>query len=167
MFQINRNQKFKSDLLELKQTCHCQEFYLKKYFNGIRSQVGKELSHKLMIETKEEKKNEFTQLWNQIVDRVAELEEEFLQFKLSKDFSENTIKQLNSIEAMLKTGDPVLIEKRIRIEEENIQRNIFRDRTIVFLNGKDYLNKSYRELIDCKMLIINDEFISQKSFIER
>ncbi len=164
---INRNQKFKSIIQELKQTCVCQEFYVRKYFNGLTNQVGQQMSHKLMTETNNETKKEITILWNQLTTKLDLLEEECLQNKLIKEFTENTIKNLNEIESMFKTADSTLIERLIRIQEENIQRIIFKNRTILFLNGKDFLNKKYRELCDCKLLIINDEFISHIAFKEK
>ena len=125
------------------------------------------MSHQLMTETNNETKKELTKLWNQLTNKLDLLEEECLKNKLNKEFTQNTIKNLNEIEAMFKTADSTLIEKLIRNEEENIQRNLFKNRTILLINCKDYLNKFYRELSDCKLLILNDAFISQFQFKER
>jgi hypothetical protein len=45
------------------------------------------------------------------------------------------------------------IEELIQEEEFKIEKHLFQNKTILFINVKDHLNKSYRELIDSKLIV--------------
>lgn len=161
-----RIQQIKSELQELKLTCKYQELFFRKYFNSLRSQINKELTQKLISQQLAEKKKDLNKLWNQLNEKIDYFESYYLNTKLTDKFINDLTAKLNSIETLLKSHEYCLIDSLILNEKEKIERNLFQNKTIVFLVVKDYLNGSYRDLIDGKLLILNDVFISPRDFEE-
>ena len=161
-----RIQQIKSELQELKLTCKYQELFFRKYFNSLRSQINKELTQKLISQQLAETKKDLNKLWNQLNEKIDYFESYYLNTKLTDKFINDLTTKLNSIETLLKSHDYCLIDSLILNEKEKIERNLFQNKTIVFLVVKDYLNGSYRDLIDGKLLILNDVFISLRDFEE-
>jgi hypothetical protein len=161
-----RIQQIKSELQELKLTCKYQELFFRKYFNSLRSQINTELTQKLLSQQLAEKKKDLNKLWNQLNEKIDYFESYYLNTKLTDKFINDLTTKLNSIETLLKSREYCLIDSLILNEKEKIERNLFQNKTIVFLVVKDYLNGSYRDLIDGKLLILNDVFISPRDFEE-
>ncbi len=161
-----RVQQIRSELQELKLTYKYQELFFRKYFNSLRSQINKELTQKLTSQQLAEKKKDLNKLWNQLNEKIDYFEGYYLNTILTDKFINELTAKLNSIETLLKSHDYCLIDSLILNEKEKIERNLFQNKTIVFLVVKDYLNGSYRDLIDGKLLILNDVFISPRDFEE-
>ncbi len=161
-----RVQQIRSELQELKLTYKYQELFFRKYFNSLRSQINKELTQKLTSQQLAEKKKDLNKVWNQLNEKIDYFEGYYLNTILTDKFINELTAKLNSIETLLKSHDYCLIDSLILNEKEKIERNLFQNKTIVFLVVKDYLNGSYRDLIDGKLLILNDVFISPRDFEE-
>jgi hypothetical protein len=161
-----RVQQIRSELQELKLTYKYQELFFRKYFNSLRSQINKELTQKLTSQQLAEKKKDLNKVWNQLNEKIDHFEGYYLNTILTDKFINELTAKLNSIETLLKSHDYCLIDSLILNEKEKIERNLFQNKTIVFLVVKDYLNGSYRDLIDGKLLILNDVFISPRDFEE-
>lgn len=167
MNEIIKNNKLKSKINELKKLCQSKELYLRKYFNSMRNELDKEFTSKLLSEPIADRKQELIKEWNQMSDKIDEQENNYHKHQLSEKIIKDILDELDSIEAQIKHSDHELIERLIENTEDKIQKNFFQNKTVMFIDMKDYLSKAYRDFIDGKLLILNDDFINSKDFQKR
>ena len=155
-----------NDIRQLSEILEAPRLYLADYFSDLRNQVDKEISIKQMIEqNKGEKTEQLNELWKEMISKIDSFETDCIKNQLND--IDTIFNRLKSIESDLNLSGDLLelqndlneIKQKIKHEELNVFRNLFKNKTIIFLLTDNY---KYRELIDGKLIIVNDEYIDVK-----
>ena len=147
-------------LEKLKELCEIPKLYLDNYFLDLRKDVDLEIASK-----NQSNNQDSISLWFQMIERINNFEKECLNI----DFSpQETIQSLISIQLLMENSNSnhEEIHKLILNEENNILKKLFRNKTIVFIKISKRQSK-IQKLIDGKLIVINDEFISLKEIKEK
>lgn len=160
MIQTSRYQLI-IQLKDLMQMCQHPKFYISTYFSDLKTEVDKEVHQKQMKNKNQEQKNKLHELWLQIIDIIESFETEIIKQKFN---IKSNLERLNSIELIL-NNEAIKnlneIKEFIKKEERNILKILFQNKTIAFINK---FNEPENELIDFKLIKLNDEFISLEAF---
>lgn len=182
----SRREKISKALENLKILLELPKLYLSNYFSDLRNQVDKEISLDLIKE--EKKKRQLNKLWKQMIEKIDSFEKQCIKNPITNTEAIN--QKLDSIEEVLskqETNNFDEIHQEIIDEEINVLKQLFQNRTIVFVNLNDLCNLHFafvdkyspcdwsyeattcyikKNLIQRTLLIINDKFI-RKDAIER
>ena len=153
------------DLEELKNIAELTNLYLADYFNEVRNDMDKEIvSKQIKLHDDDKKVKQLNELWQKMIAETDQFEKQCIKNKI--DLNTN-IQRINSIEEMLSNNkEPVDLEQikeTIEKEEISLMQTLFQNKTIYFFNVKDFLEESKRELIDGKLVLLNDETIRKKA----
>lgn len=160
MIQSSRDQLL-IQLIDLIQMCQHPKFYISTYFSDLKTEVDKEVHQKQMKNKNQEQTNKLHELWLQIIDLIESFETEIIKQKFN---IKSNLARLISIEKMLKNESIKNlneIKESIKKEERNILKILFQNKTIAFINK---FNEPENDLIDFKLIKLNDEFISLEAF---
>lgn len=166
MTEITSEQAFK-DLEDLKDIAELDSLYLTEYFNGLRNEVDKEITSQLVnLKNDEQKKTELNKIWHDMIARINAFEQECIYTELN--LAENK-ERIQSIEETLYLIDKELVglEKifeTIESEEINLTKQLFQNKSIIFLNTKEFCDDSERNIKDSSLIILNDEAITKNAF---
>lgn len=157
------------DLEELKNVAELPNLYLADYFNEVRNDMDKEIVSKQMkLHDDDKKVKQLNELWQKMIAEIDQFEKQCIKNKI--DLNTN-IQRINSIGEMLSNNkeqvDLEQIKETIEKEEISLMQTLFQNKTIYFFNVKDFLEESKRELIDGKLVILNDEAIRKKALKNR
>ena len=75
--------------------------------------------------------------------------------------------EISKLQAAVLSSETTNISVGIQNEQELLLKKLFRNKTIAFIDCKGFLDGSNRNIIDHKLVIINDEFISPKALKQR
>ena len=108
---------------------------------------------------------ELQEICEKITFKIDSFEKQCINKK--RNLEEYRVK-FKTIEKILKDEDSINLEmiKVIENEELRLIQCLLQNKTIFFMNVS-FLEESKRELIDRKLVVLNDEFISKKTFLER
>jgi hypothetical protein len=156
------------DFEELKNNAELPALFLTNYFLEIRKEIDNEIATKQMNlkegDDMEENKQKLNEIWKDLIAKIDSFESQFN--KSTFDLKENK-ERINSIEAILKEDSNDNLNKAkeaIESEEIDLMKLIFQNKTIVFFN---VIHLSLSNLIDYKLIVLNDEFISFIQFKQR
>ena len=156
------------DLEELKNNAELPALFLTNYFLEIRKEIDSEIATKQMNlkegDDMEENKQKLNEIWKDLIAKIDSFESQFN--KSTFDLKENK-ERINSIEAILKEDSNDNLNKAkeaIESEEIDLMKLLFQNKTIVFFN---VIHLSLSNLIDYKLIVLNDEFISFIQFKQR
>jgi len=156
------------DFEELKNNAELPALFLTNYFLEIRKEIDNEIATKQMNlkegDDMEENKQKLNEIWKDLIAKIDSFESQFN--KSTFDLKENK-ERINSIEAILKEDSNDNLNKAkeaIESEEIDLMKLIFQNKTIVFFN---VIHLSISSLIDYKLIVLNDEFISFIQFKQR
>ena len=156
------------DLEELKNNAELPALFLTNYFLEIRKEIDNEIATKQMNlkegDDMEENKQKLNEIWKDLIAKIDSFESQFN--KSTFDLKENK-ERINSIEAILKEDSNDNLNKAkeaIESEEIDLMKLLFQNKTIVFFN---VIHLSLSNLIDYKLIVLNDEFISFIQFKQR
>ena len=156
------------DFEELKNNAELPALFLTNYFLEIRKEIDNEIATKQMNlkegDDMEENKQKLNEIWKDLIAKIDSFESQFN--KSTFDLKENK-ERINSIEAILKEDSNDNLNKAkeaIESEEIDLMKLIFQNKTIVFFN---VIHLYISSLIDYKLIVLNDEFISFIQFKQR
>ena len=166
----------KTELQRVMQICEMPRLYLADYFMELRNRVDKQIVSKQMQTQIEEKQKELLKLvWTETIEKI-----ELFERKCNNLVNKTKIKdkaladiqdRLNLIEILLEdesARDLREFQLAIQTEEKNLLKYLFQNKTIVLLNSKMFFNRSEnKNLFDNKLIIVNDDYISHKAFLNR
>ena len=168
MSDLNLTQKqLQNDLDFLKSICHDPNMFLSNYFDELRNDVNKMMKineeNSKDIEEKETNKKS----WIQMINRINSFEKECSQTVLSKQAIDDTTKQINRVEAILKNNPSDLseIDEILQNEELKILKILFQNKTMFFFSNMfefEFDPSDKRLIVEINFIVINDELIKRK-----
>ena len=167
--QHKMNEMKKKQLLkylnELKDITDLPSLYLADYFSGLRNEVDKIIVSKQMsLQDEDEKKNELNHIWQLMIAIINTFEIDCINSRV--DLS-NNITRINSIEAILsdsiETTKLLEIEEMIENEDIKLMKNLFQNKSIAFVNVRNFLEESKIGILDAKLIVLHDESIRPKA----
>ena len=168
MSETNKDKLHKS-IQNLRQILELPKLYLADYFIDLRNKVDKAIVFKLFsFQNEEEKKNRLNETWQLIIQKINLFEKKSVQNPKIQN-AKSIHERLNSIETILANErDHNLegIEEEIQLTEFSIRKQLFRNKTIAFVDVSSVCDEANRQLIDYKLAIVNDHFI-RNEFLER
>ena len=148
-------EKLLNDSNNIKDIIDFPSLYLENYFIELRNDIDKEFALKqLELQNDEEKKKDLNELWQKIIEKTDSFEKSCI--KSSYDLEKHKTR-INKIETILNNQETINLKKaeeEIKTEEINLLKILFQNKTILFLKNQ-------------KLVILNDEFISNTSFQKR
>ena len=168
MSEISKDELLK-EIERLKLILELPKLYLADYFINLRNTVDKNVVSKLLNLQKDdehsEKKNKLNEIWQLIIQKIDSFEK-----KCARNPKIENLKEFNE---RLSTIETVLIKEQNRNLDElqaeihtieiSILKQLFRNKTIAFVGTTNVCGGENRELIDHKLIILNDQFISNNS----
>jgi len=168
-----------SDLMkkldELKLMLEYPFMYLSDYFAALKNQVDLVFASKQLTASGEQL-SLINKTYEKIIHRVELFENEC--FKKRKNSSEHGIGELDQIRSKVFSLERILnsqissnineLDTQIQHAKQLVQRYLFRNKTIVFLEKlimPKETNENYLYNLREKLLIVNDEFISDNGII--
>ena len=146
----------------LTEICETPKLYLANYFSDLRRDIDLEI-----VQKKEPNNRKLNEFWLEIINKIDSFEKECINnIKLNR----SEIRQsLNQIDCLIQSKQPNLekINEFIQNEQENILKQLFYNRTIIFKQNNHFKNDFGEKLINGKLLIINDEFINLEAVKEK
>ena len=160
MTEVERDRCLK-ELEDFEQLCESPRLYLADFFIDLRNQVDFQIVSK---QTKVENLQQLNKIWIKIIKKIDSFEKECANNPEEKTIKKrlNDTLEYELIKNNFKYNSNCIL-LNIQNEEENILKKLFKNKTIAFLNCKDFADKSKRELIERKLVVINDEFIRPKA----
>ena len=148
-------EKLLNDSNNIKDIIDFPSLYLENYFIELRNDIDKEFALKqLELQNDEEKKKDLNELWQKIIEKTDSFEKSCI--KSSYDLEKHKTR-INKIETILNNQETINLKKaeeEIKTEEINLLKILFQNKTILFVKNQ-------------KLVILNDEFISKRSFQNR
>ena len=127
-----------NDLSELKRTAELPRLFLDNYFSELRNEVDKEITAKLIDhQNNERKKKKYNEIWQKMIAKISPFEEECINSEWTLS---GNLERINAIEAILNGDEPTdldAIQEMIENEEINIMKQLFKNKTIIFLDRKE------------------------------
>ena len=164
---------------DLRQAVEDPSLYLYNYFYEIRNKVDVECSTKqIEYENDEAKKQKLDKIWEEIIAKINSFEKICLNNKIidvkgmkkrldSIETALNGGLNLNATESHLHSTERTLpnntlenIKNNIEIEKTKCLKELFQNRTIDYV--RDH-NSKKDDLINCKLVILKDEFLNDQS----
>ncbi len=156
----------KNDIETLKQTFEHPILFLANYFSSLTNEINMEINSRQM-------NAQLNEIKLKMIEKIRDFERECIRNNEKFEDEEEEDKEVVSIESELMTylnsleiNDQIDLNEKlawfksaVQIQENKTLMQIFQKKTIVFI--QDYDNKN--ELLNGKLLIINDEFINPKA----
>jgi len=181
--------KTKNELIDelktLKQICSvcgCRE-YLSNFFNDLKNDVEIEILSKQLGFNPNQPilfHRKLIELRQQIIDRIDSFESKTNAHEKDEHLASSitpikerinsivtTLNLINENNSTMETTQLDQIREAIETEESNIFRHLFNNKTIAFVNVEQLVGESKRELIDFKLVVVRDEYISNKALKQR
>jgi UDP-N-acetylglucosamine 2-epimerase len=151
---------------EINQIIELPQLYLANFYSDLRNDVDKEIVFKqYYLKDEDENKQKLTVAWQEIISEIDSFERQSIQKKYDLNKNQERINKLKEILIDNHTEQNLdEIEKGIQNEKMNLLQNLFQNKSILFSINE---TKYYREFIDFKLVIINDEFISYEAYKEK
>lgn len=168
MIQITREQLLR-DLENLKEIVQLPGLYLATYFSDLRNQVDKDIvSNQIRLQNDDDKLPRLNELWCEMIHEIDAFEKQCTQVR--HNLNENKVR-IDKLETALNESHATYsleqVQETIKKEEFDLLQKLFQNRTVVFVDAKDFLLKFERRLIDGILVTLNDQFISHKSIKNR
>ena len=167
MTKITKEQLSK-ELDDLKDVIEAPNLFLACYFCELRNKVDKEIvSKQAKLQEDKQKLAELNKIWKEIISRIDSFEKQVINCKLKLEKNRNII---NYMLTALGGEEAVnLEESKEAFDNEylNLMRTLFQTNTIVFVNTKEFLDESKRTLIDSKLIVLNDVYVSFRTISKR
>ena len=162
-----KKEQFIKQIQKLKDRVELPSLYLGNYFIDLKNDIHQEIvSYQQNLQNDNPKIKELNQIWEKMSAKIDSFEKQCINKK--HNLEEYKVR-LKAIEVILNKGETInleIIRDVIEDEEFRLNKYLFQNKTIAFINV-DFVEESKRELINRKLLIVNDEFISQKTFKKR
>ena len=166
-----------NELTMLKELCSVcgSQAYLRNYFNDLKNDVEIEILSKQISFSPAQTiifQRKLIELRQQLIDRIEAFESKINAQERDEQVTASIVttrEKLNSIFSLINENHSQLdeIEESIQCEETNILKHLFQNKTIAFVNVEQLVGESKREMIDFKLIIVRDEFISNKAIKQR
>ena len=158
MSKITREQ-LQTEFEKFKEICELPELYLENYFIELRNNVDKcMVLNEMNLETDELNEN-----WKEVISKIDTFENDRIKNR-ELMVEEEIQKEIQLIEAILndpsETNDLNKIKEKIQTEEDNFLKNLFQNKTLIFLNVNSFLKASVKKRTSNKLILISDEFVN-------
>jgi len=159
------------DLDKLNRITEFPNLYLADYFNDVRNKIDKECATKQEeLKNVTEKKKELDELWQKMITKIDKFEKNCIRKIYDLDAIKIRIKEIEKILNNDKLIHFENVQDQIEKEEINLLQKLFQNKSILFRkhsnDDKDEV-QSQNKIIDGQLIVLVDEFISQKSIDER
>ncbi len=159
------------DLDKLNRITEFPNLYLADYFNDVRNKIDKECATKQEeLKNVTEKKKELDELWQKMITKIDTFEKNCIRKIYDLDAIKIRIKEIEKILNNDKLIHFENVQDLIEKEEINLLQKLFQNKSILFRkhsnDDKDEV-QSENKIIDGQLIVLVDEFISQKSIDER
>ena len=161
MAEIARDRSRK-ELEDLKQIYEMPRLYLANFFSDLRNQVDFQIVSK---QSNIENIHELNRVWLEIIKKINSFENKCANKKIGDEPALK--KRLETLDNELNNEFKTNISVGIQNEQELLLKKLFKNKTIAFIDCKGFLDGSNRNIIDHKLVIIDDEFISPKALKQR
>ena len=147
--------------------------YLSNYFNDLRSKVKSKMTSKVKNAKDQEIQRILNESREKIIEKINSFESQCMNNNLNSSSNPILTERLNSFELEIRNAESAnnlnRIKQLIQNEETNILKQLFQNKTISFveLNQDENASDQNSELIDCKLVILNDEFINNRLVKQR
>jgi len=159
--------KILNDLDKLKGIIELPDLYLADYFDALRNRVDKECATKqLKLQNDKEKKNELDELWQKMITKIDLFERKCTRKIYDLDENKTRITEIEKKLNNEKLIDLKKVQDEIEKEESNLFQKLFQNKSILFRKHSNE-DKTEKKIIDGQLIVLDDEFISQKSIDER
>jgi len=159
--------KILNDLDKLKGIIELPDLYLADYFDALRNRVDKECATKqLKLQNDKEKKNELDELWQKMITKIDLFERKCIRKIYDLDENKTRITEIEKKLNNEKLIDLKKVQDEIEKEESNLFQKLFQNKSILFRKHSNE-DKPKKKIIDGQLIVLDDEFISQKSIDER
>jgi len=159
--------KILNDLDKLKGIIELPDLYLADYFDALRNRVDKECATKqLKLQNDKEKKNELDELWQKMITKIDLFERKCIRKIYDLDENKTRITEIEKKLNNEKLIDLKKVQDEIEKEESNLFQKLFQNKSILFRKHSNE-DKPEKKIIDGQLIVLDDEFISQKSIDER
>jgi hypothetical protein len=159
--------KILNDLDKLKGIIELPDLYLADYFDALRNRVDKECATKqLKLQNDKEKKNELDELWQKMITKIDLFERKCIRKIYDLDENKTRITEIEKKLNNEKLIDLKKVQDEIEKEESNLFQKLFQNKSILFRKHSNE-DKTEKKIIDGQLIVLDDEFISQKSIDER
>jgi len=166
MNEIKQDQLLK-DLNDLKKIVEFPQHYLTNYFAELKNEVTREINKKKtkLENDHEETEKKLDEIRQKISGKLNLLEKQFINNKITDDEKNQILTRLNSIIGSVLSCDfanRILNQIKHEIEtiEGSILKKLFQNKTIIFEDVTNICETEYRQLLDKKLLILNDTFLT-------
>ena len=170
--------KLKEILADLKILIEIPRLYLANYFQELRNRIDLLAVERCFNETNEK---ELNANWTLIIKKIASFEKECFRKmptnQFSKDVASDALNLVNQIESKMSDFDGMALfdyEKILANETIKLQRILFLNRTIIFLERKDckmieLFSKMNMNTSFGKLVIVKNKFYTfqELSFIQK
>ncbi len=154
--------QFSNEIRNLKNILQFPHIYLASYFKDLRSEVDERIISKQVnkpAKTNDEKisRNLLNDTWKEMIEKIDLFEEKCLNSTISN--VDEIDSKINAVEKLLNEDSASHLEKidkEIEAIEKAMLEQLFQNRTITLVN---MINLNNEDIIDFKLLIINDQFI--------
>ena len=157
-------EKLLTDLDKLKKITDIPKLYLSNYIKDLRDRVDIEFAPKQQeLQYDKEKKKELEELWQQMISKIDSFEKNCI--RKTYDLDVNKIR-INEIEEIV-NSEQLIDLKKVQIEKEeiNLLQNLFQNKSILFRKYEQ--DEVQSKIIDGQLIVLFDEYISQKTVDER
>jgi len=169
MVEISKNE-LQMELSALRLIIESPNSYLSNYFSDLRNKVDQKMISKKMKTKKHEIQRNLNEIEQKIMEKINSFESDCINKGLTNQY---TVGRLFSIESELRnesTNNFHQIKQAILNEETIILKELFQNKTISFVEfNQDKIASDENEdvLFDCKLVILNDEFINNRLVRQR
>ena len=168
MIEKLKKDELLSELDQLHAIFECPRLYLASYFSDLKADVDIELVKKQQTYQKNaEIIEKLAKIWKNIISKIESFEKNCICNKLDAETKDS----LEAIKAILNDEQTTIslekVKEEISNEKYRMLKQLFQNKTITFVNVENILPEYERELIDCKLVLLSDEFISHKKIKQR
>ncbi len=170
MSEVRSYEFLNKEIERLKLILELPKLYLADYFIDLRNRVDKNVVSKLAnLQNDDEKKKKLNEIWQSMIQKIDSFERKCVR-NPKIEMSKKNNERLSSIETILTKHEAKNLEdlyEEIETIEISILHQLFRNKTIAFVEISNICSGETRGLIDYKLIIINDQFIRDKSIEQK
>lgn len=171
MSELLESNQLKTELEHLMLICESPRFYLAEFFSHLKADVDIQMARQEFCvhqQTNEQKREVMKQIYFNIIQEIESFEKKCIKSKYNM---QSAMQRLQSIEAVLnnKESDKSYMEIKSQLETEEylLLKELFQNQTIAFVDVNHLNDNKINQLLNNKLVIVNDEFIRPKIIKER
>ena len=159
-----KKEELLKEIEELNQTVDYPELFLKNFFKDLRDDIDKEVeTKKKNLQKKDKNCTKLNEIRKEMIIQIDLFEKQCFRTKFRLGANKQKINEIKALLDNQNTLELSQVKEAIIKEEYDLWQILFLNKTIFFVSVKNFMPKSFREhLIDFRLVILNDEFLSPK-----